>query len=319
MKRFTLSVLALAVWAIALPVRAATVFSQSTPGTYSFTAPTTGIYTILALGARGGSLISGAGGGLFFQGGLGAKMQDDFNLTAGTVLSILVGGVGHNFGGGGGASFVVGPTNVPLLISGGGGGAGGGFGENGHPGDTGTAGGRGGHFGAGGSAGGAGGVGGSGGFGGGGSQGGGGGGGGFSGSGGLGNTGTVGGGGFDVGGAGGGRGGLGGGGGGFDRGLGGGGGGGFSGGGGGGGQRLLNPLNPGDLRLVEGGGGGGGGGSIDNGLRNENFIALGGFNNAHGLVAITFVASPAPVPVNGGIWLFMTALGSIRMLRRRKT
>ena len=93
----------------------------------SFTAPTTGIYDITAFGAAGGS---GNGGSWYF----GAEVGGDFNLTAGTVLTILAGGaggVGNGIGangaagGGGGGSFVVTSTNAPLVIAGGGGGGGG--------------------------------------------------------------------------------------------------------------------------------------------------------------------------------------------------
>ncbi len=82
----------------------------------------TGLYDITAAG--------GQGGGSAFStrtGGLGAKIGGYFNLTAGEVLAIAVGGAGDTggggaAGGGGGGSFVVGPGDTILVISGGGGG-----------------------------------------------------------------------------------------------------------------------------------------------------------------------------------------------------
>jgi hypothetical protein len=60
--------------------------SGQTGSVQQFTAPTTGEYDIVAYGASGGN---GVGGG----GGLGAEMGGDFNLTAGEVLDIYVGGL----------------------------------------------------------------------------------------------------------------------------------------------------------------------------------------------------------------------------------
>jgi len=72
-------------------------------------------------GAQGGS----SGGAL---GGLGAKIQGEFNVTPGQVLKILVGqqGLGSTNGaaGGGGGSYVATSSNVPLIVAGGGSGAG---------------------------------------------------------------------------------------------------------------------------------------------------------------------------------------------------
>jgi hypothetical protein len=82
--------------------------------------PVTGVYTLEAIGAQGQSA---QGGGII--GGFGADMKGDFTLTAGTVLSIVVGQLGGVVpganGGGGGGSFVVNGT-TPLLVAGGGGG-----------------------------------------------------------------------------------------------------------------------------------------------------------------------------------------------------
>jgi hypothetical protein len=88
----------------------------------TFTAPTAGEYDIVAFGASGGDE-SGKGQG----GGLGAEMGGDFNLAAGEILDIYVGGTGgtgDSGGGGGGTFVVVDMTTAPLVIAGGGGGAG---------------------------------------------------------------------------------------------------------------------------------------------------------------------------------------------------
>lgn len=94
----------------------------------TFTVPTTDTYQILAFGAQGGG--SGNVFGRIGQTGRGAAIGGNFNLTAGEVLQIAVGGAGVSSGvcpsrfsgGGGGGSFVVGPGNTPLVIAGGGGG-----------------------------------------------------------------------------------------------------------------------------------------------------------------------------------------------------
>jgi hypothetical protein len=89
-----------------------------TGGIQSFTVPTTGPYRIEAYGASGGTTsISG----------YGAKISGDYNFTAGTVLSILVGQMGSmyatgNSDGGGGGSFVAQGATL-FAAAGGGGGA----------------------------------------------------------------------------------------------------------------------------------------------------------------------------------------------------
>lgn len=101
---------------------------KSVNGIQFWTVPATGIYRIEVKGAQGG------GQAPTKFGGKGASMQGDFNLTAGTVLKILVGQEGSSgFGcyGGGGGSFVSDTLNNPLIIAGGGGGAGGLMGGNG--------------------------------------------------------------------------------------------------------------------------------------------------------------------------------------------
>jgi hypothetical protein len=74
----------------------------------TFTVPTTDTYQILAFGAQGGNVELNPG--VITPGGLGAEIGGDFNLIAGEILSVAVGGRGNN-GGGGGGSFVVGPGN----------------------------------------------------------------------------------------------------------------------------------------------------------------------------------------------------------------
>lgn len=85
----------------------------------SYRAPATGLYTIIAQGARGGH-------GFPNTGGRGARIGGDIQLMVGDLLTIAVGGAGRSdsAGGGGGGSFVVGPGGAPLVIAGGGGGAG---------------------------------------------------------------------------------------------------------------------------------------------------------------------------------------------------
>ena len=95
----------------------------NTQGIQEWTVPTTGIYQIEVTGAQGGSNPNPGN-----NGGYGAKMIGDFNLTAGQVIQVLVGQVGGDsttYYGGGGGSFVVTSTNTCLIAAGGGGGAGG--------------------------------------------------------------------------------------------------------------------------------------------------------------------------------------------------
>ena len=95
----------------------------SNNGIQSWTVPTSGLYRIAAHGAQGGGA----------DGGKGAIIAGDFNLTAGDVLRIVVGQQGitlptepNSCGGGGGSYVMKGPTNtVPdiAVIAGGGGGS----------------------------------------------------------------------------------------------------------------------------------------------------------------------------------------------------
>jgi hypothetical protein len=96
----------------------------------TYTVPETGLYNVLAYGAQGGSSIYDIGNGPV-AGALGGATGANFNLNAGEILRILVGGAGIDgnvsvSGGGGGGTFVVLGNNIPLVIAGGGGGAGGG-------------------------------------------------------------------------------------------------------------------------------------------------------------------------------------------------
>jgi hypothetical protein len=90
---------------------------------------TTGKYQVTLKGAAGGA--TGGNGGRSSSGGFGATGIGTINLTAGTVLDIVIGGIGiYGYGGGGsggGGSFVAisnGPSPHLLFAAGGGGGGG---------------------------------------------------------------------------------------------------------------------------------------------------------------------------------------------------
>ena len=92
----------------------------NTQGIQEWIVPVTGTYSIQALGAEGGnSTWTGT-----VPGGLGSTMMGEFSLTAGQVISVLVGQEGEDdaIGGGGGGSYVV-LLGSPLVVAGGGGGA----------------------------------------------------------------------------------------------------------------------------------------------------------------------------------------------------
>ena len=95
----------------------------SSNGIQLWTVPQTGVYTIDARGAQGGSYPGRV------TGGNGARMVGTFNLTAGQQIKIIVGQEGY-YGGGGGGSFVATSANVPLIVAGGGGGGGSACGGN---------------------------------------------------------------------------------------------------------------------------------------------------------------------------------------------
>jgi len=116
----TLALMAAVTAAHATPVP----FSDTTPGATTFTVPNTGLYDIAAVGAVGGGVLNTTHIISYGMGGMGADVSGDFTLTAGEMLSIVVGGsggIGLSSGGGGGGSFVVAPGNTPLVIAGGGG------------------------------------------------------------------------------------------------------------------------------------------------------------------------------------------------------
>jgi collagen type I/II/III/V/XI/XXIV/XXVII alpha len=113
----------------------------------TFTVVTTGTYDITAYGAQGGADANGT------LGGQGAEIEGTFNLTAGEVVTIAVGGKGGNgaggepyAGGGGGGTFVIETftgtqaVTTALVVAGGGGGA---YTSVGGDAQTGTAGGTG--------------------------------------------------------------------------------------------------------------------------------------------------------------------------------
>jgi len=93
----------------------------NTQGIQEWTAPASGQYSILAVGAKGGGN----------NGGKGARLYGEFTITQGTVLKIIVGQRGtasyNTSAGGGGGSFVwkSSDTSTPLIAAGGGGGQGG--------------------------------------------------------------------------------------------------------------------------------------------------------------------------------------------------
>ena len=94
----------------------------NTQGIQEWTVPTSGSYSITLAGAKGGGT----------NGGKGARIYGEFNLTQGQVLKIIVGQMGtasYNYGGGGGGGSFVwlsSSTAEPLIAAGGGGGQGGG-------------------------------------------------------------------------------------------------------------------------------------------------------------------------------------------------
>ncbi len=93
----------------------------NTQGIQEFTVPFSGLYTVQALGAQGGTASS-------TQGGLGASISGVFDLTAGETLHILAGQMGtsgSSASGAGGGTFVTRTphnTNASILVIAGGGG-----------------------------------------------------------------------------------------------------------------------------------------------------------------------------------------------------
>ena len=106
-----------------MPTFTSNATSTGTGTIQEWTVPATGQYRIRAVGAQGGNAHSYTG-----LGGKGADMQGDFQLTAGTILKILVGqqpAVVSNVysAGGGGGTFVTLNDNTSLIVAGGGNGA----------------------------------------------------------------------------------------------------------------------------------------------------------------------------------------------------
>ena len=106
-------------------------FDMTTQGIQLWTVPASGLYSIEAYGAQGGSDTYTV---LPEEGGLGAKMEGRFMLTEGQVLAILVGQKGEDTrvdtednaaAGGGGGTFVwdTTDTDMPIIVAGGGAGA----------------------------------------------------------------------------------------------------------------------------------------------------------------------------------------------------
>ena len=94
-------------------------------GIQQWTVPHTGEYRIEAIGAPGGY----GKNSVIKNGGRGARMIGNFNLTKKENIRILVGQKGsqaksssNSNAGGGGGTFVVRGSNTPLIIAGGGGG-----------------------------------------------------------------------------------------------------------------------------------------------------------------------------------------------------
>ena len=88
-----------------------------TGGFQSFLIPDTATYQFNVAGA-------GGGGNSGYLGGYGATISGNINLTAGTLINIVIGGVGSPRGAGGGGTFIYIDQSNPLMIAGGGGGAG---------------------------------------------------------------------------------------------------------------------------------------------------------------------------------------------------
>jgi Glycine rich protein len=107
-RSFLLAGAALAALAVFVSAADAETDFTYTGGFQTYTVPETGKYEIKVAGASGGE---GAQPGIPSKGGYAAEIKDDFDLTQGEVLRILVGGEGGD---------------APLLASYAGGGGGGG-------------------------------------------------------------------------------------------------------------------------------------------------------------------------------------------------
>ena len=95
---------------------------EADAGIQTFLVPRTGTYSIEVWGAQGGVSSDSASS---FDGGKGARMKGEFDLTGGDVLTIVVGQQGSGStvtAGGGGGTFVLDETGAALIVAGGGGG-----------------------------------------------------------------------------------------------------------------------------------------------------------------------------------------------------
>jgi PEP-CTERM motif len=135
MKHLQFALAALVAFAFNDPATAGCVATFTYTGAeQTCTVDVTGVYSFTAYGAQGGSFSNSR------FGGLGAELGGSETLSAGTVLTLLVGGAGQFIGnadggsGGGGSFLVEGPaaSYVILVIAGGGGGSG--LDYNGRPG-----------------------------------------------------------------------------------------------------------------------------------------------------------------------------------------
>lgn len=106
-----------------------TAFFNTSSGIQLWTVPATGTYSLNCYGAQGADGLQDGQGTPASSGGLGARIQGNFQLTEGQVLSIVVGQRGitqtNSWGGGGGGGgtfvWVTGQTTNPLVAAGGGG------------------------------------------------------------------------------------------------------------------------------------------------------------------------------------------------------
>jgi hypothetical protein len=123
MRRARFIVATSAVLALAAAVAHAGTFTYTSPEIQQYTVETAGTYSFIVAGAQGGSGAGTTGGG-------GTVLTGDYVLSVGTVLDIVVGGMGedqmssgNSAGGGGGGTFVYIPNATnPLIVAGGGGG-----------------------------------------------------------------------------------------------------------------------------------------------------------------------------------------------------
>ena len=97
-------------------------FNMTTQGIQRWTVPTTRNYTIVCAGAASQPSGGASTGGTTGQIQYGCILTATFSLTAGQILSILIGQQGIQWEGGSGGSFVITSTSTPLIVAGGAGG-----------------------------------------------------------------------------------------------------------------------------------------------------------------------------------------------------